>query len=57
MNFWSSRQSVLLDMGTLCSGKNDSPLGAQPTLMLPTDTGSETFTVQLWSLYIICQED
>lgn len=51
MNLWSSRQPVLLDTGPLCSGKNESPLGYEPTLVLPTDTGSETLTVQLWSLY------
>lgn len=40
-----------LDTGPLCSGKNESPLGSQPTLVLPADTGSETLTVQLWSLH------
>lgn len=57
MNLWSSRQPLLLDTGPLCSGKNESPLGSQSRLGFPTDTGSETLTVQLWSLYVICQEN
>lgn len=56
MTLWCSRQPVLLNTGLLCSGKNESPLGSQPTLVLPTDTGSETLSVQLQSLHNLSRE-
>lgn len=47
LGFPCNEPLVFQTLSPLGQGKNYSPLGSQPTLMLLTDTGSETFTVQL----------